>query len=251
MIKKGQETQTELNKLGQPIGFEVVNWQGVEAPTKIILSGEYCRLEPLAPDKHAKQLYEANCLDQKDRIWTYLPYGPFADFDSYHAWLKNNCLGDSPLFYTLIDNRSEKAVGVASYLRIDPANGSIEVGHLCYSPLLTKTIAATEAMYLMMKNMFDAGYRRYEWKCNALNYPSRSAAQRLGFSFEGIFRNSIVTKGRNRDTAWFSIIDSEWLALQKVFQQWLSPDNFDQDGRQKTSLSEMTRPLLASIDNRE
>lgn len=238
-----------LNELGQPVGLEVPDWQGAKPPAKATLTGHHCRLEPLQANKHAKELFEANCLDQEDRIWTYLPYGPFADFKSYTTWLDEFCRGDNPLFFAIIDATTQQAVGVASYLRIDPANGSIEVGHLCYSPLLAKTIAATEAMYLMMKNMFDAGYRRYEWKCNALNAPSRAAAQRLGFSFEGIFRHSLVTKGRNRDTAWYSIIDSEWPALQKVFQQWLSPDNFDNNGTQKTSLSKLTKPLLASTEN--
>lgn len=238
----------DTNHLGQAIGFEVTDWQGAKPPQPVTLEGQYCRIEPLNLDKHARQLFEANSLDREGRIWTYLPYGAFVNFDEYHTWLENSCLGDSPLFFAIIDTKTEQAVGLASYLRIDPANGSIEVGHLCYSPLLSKTIAATEAMYLMMKYIFDEGYRRYEWKCNALNTPSRAAAQRLGFSFEGIFRNAAVIKGRNRDTAWFSITDREWPALQTCFLQWLATSNFDKKGRQKVSLTSLTKALLVSVD---
>ncbi|MDH5178793.1 MAG: GNAT family N-acetyltransferase [Gammaproteobacteria bacterium] len=239
----------ELNELGQPIGLPVPDWQGVQAPEKITLDGQFCRLEPLNIDKHARQLFDANNTEPTNRLWTYLPNGPFREFNDYVQWLETNALGLNPLFYAIIDRQSGKAVGVAGYLRIEPQFGSIEVGHICYSPLLAKTVAATEAMYLMMKNIFNMGYRRYEWKCNALNFPSRHAAQRLGFSFEGIFRNSNVLKGRNRDTAWFSITDAEWSALNEVFQQWLSAENFQADGTQKTSLSALTKPLLAALDN--
>ena len=153
------------------------------------------------------------------------------------------CLGDDPLFHAIIDSATGKAIGVASYLRIDPASGSIEVGHINYSPLLQRTPAATEAMYLMMQRVFELGYRRYEWKCDALNARSRAAAQRYGFSFEGVFRQATVYKGRNRDTAWYAAIDQEWPALQAAFLQWLDPANFDQDGRQRVRLADLTGPI--------
>jgi RimJ/RimL family protein N-acetyltransferase len=149
-----------------------------------------------------------------------------------------------PQFFAIVDPASARAVGVASYLRITPASGSIEVGHINYSPLLQRKPAATEAMYLMMANAFDLGYRRYEWKCDALNAPSRSAAQRLGLSYEGIFRQATVVKGRNRDTAWYASIDSEWPALRNAFLRWLDPANFDAAGKQKQSLGSLTAPVL-------
>jgi RimJ/RimL family protein N-acetyltransferase len=151
---------------------------------------------------------------------------------------------DDPQFHAVLERATGEAVGVASYLRIDPAAGSIEVGHINYSPRLQRTIAATEAMYLMMRRAFQLGYRRYEWKCNALNAPSRAAAQRLGLSYEGVFRQAHVVKGRNRDTAWYAAIDTEWPALDRAFQQWLDPANFDDRGRQRTSLSDLTAPIL-------
>ncbi len=156
------------------------------------------------------------------------------------------CSTTDPLFFAIIDNQTGKAVGVASYLRIDPANGTIEVGHLHFSPLMQRTPIATEAMWLMMREAFALGYRRYEWKCNTLNYPSRSAAQRLGLSFEGIFRQAIISKGRNRDTAWYAAINKEWPKLDAAFQTWLAPENFNAEGRQRVSLSKLTEPILAS-----
>ncbi len=175
-------------------------------------------------------------------MWTYLPYGPFADFAAYRGWIEAKWLGNDPLLFALVDAASHQAVGVASYLRIDPPAGSIEVGHLGYSPLLQRTPAATEAMFLLMAQAFALGYRRYEWKCDALNEPSRAAALRLGFTFEGLFRQATVVKGRNRDTAWYSILDSEWPALRTAFECWLAPENFGPDGRQRQRLSELTQP---------
>ncbi len=232
------------NGLDQPIGFPVNGWTPPPAPSPDPMPGHYCRLEHLNADLHAADLHQANTTDKENRIWTYLPYGPFNDLAAYTEWTKGASQTDDPLFYAIIDNKTGKAVGVASYLRITPASGSIEVGHINYSPLLQHTPAATEAMYLMMKHVFELGYRRYEWKCDAVNAPSRSAAQRLGFSYEGIFRQATVYKNRNRDTAWYAIIDEEWPALQSAFQTWLSPANFDENGNQKTRLSELTAPIL-------
>lgn len=201
------------------------------------MEGRFCRLLPLEPTKHAASLYAANALDAEGRMWTYLPYGPFDALDDYAEWLEEMCGKSDPLFYAIVDQPAARAVGVASYLRIDPRGGCIEVGHLGYSPLLQRTPAATEAMFLMMQKAFSLGYRRYEWKCNALNGPSRTAAQRLGFSFEGVFRQAGVVKGRNRDTAWYSMVDHEWPALKETFLRWLHPKNFDEQGRQQVRLS--------------
>jgi RimJ/RimL family protein N-acetyltransferase len=171
-------------------------------------------------------------------MWTYLAYGPFADHGAYNAWLAGAAESDDPLFHAIVDGRSGRALGVASFLRIEPAVGVIEVGHIAYAPALQRTPAATEAMYLMMRRVFDElGYRRYEWKCDALNEPSRRAALRLGFTFEGIFRQATLYKGRNRDTAWYSVVDKEWPERKAAFEAWLEPGNFDAEGRQRTRLS--------------
>lgn len=232
------------NQLGQPIGVAVPNWTPPPAPPRATLTGRFCRIEPLSVERHATALYAANRLDTEGRMWTYLGYGPFADIDAYSAWMTRTCQGNDPLFYAIVDAATGKAVGVASYLRIDPANGAIEVGHIAYSPHLQRTPAATEAMYLLMEQVFALGYRRYEWKCDSLNAPSRAAAQRLGFSYEGLFRQAVIYKGRNRDTAWYAIIDQEWPALQAAYRQWLAPTNFTADGQQRVRLTTLTRPLL-------
>jgi len=234
----------DTNNLGQPIGFVVPDWKPPQVPSGETMEGRFCRLERLDPDVHASSLYSANALDVEGRMWTYLSYGPFATFESYRAWMDNTCRGSDPLFYAIIDKKTNKAVGVASYKRIDPRNGSIEVGSLAYSPLLQQTPASTEAMYLMMERAFSLGYRRYEWNCNALNASSGAAAQRLGFSFEGVFRQAAIFKSRNRDTAWYAVIDTEWPALRDAFLRWLSPENFDEQGKQKLRLSGLTGSIL-------
>jgi len=225
------------NALGLPIGFEVPGWTARPRPPRTPMEGRYCRIEPIDPEKHAADLFAANSKDLDGRNWTYLAYGPFADLASYRDWMVSACLGDDPLFHTVIDGKTGKAVGVASYLRIDPPVGVIEVGHINYSPLIQRTPAATEAMFLMMRRVFDElGYRRYEWKCDALNAPSRKAALRLGFKFEGIFRQATIYKGRNRDTAWYAILDKEWPQIKHAFERWLDPSNFDAQGRQRAVL---------------
>jgi RimJ/RimL family protein N-acetyltransferase len=235
---------SEQKSVGQPLGDPLPHWKVPPPPPRTPIEGRYCRIEPLNVDRHATPLFEANALDKDGRNWTYLPYGPFTTFPEYRAWLAEFCCGDDPFFHTIVDRATGKAAGVASYLRITPASGSIEVGHINYSPLLQRTRAATEAMYLMMKRAFELGYRRYEWKCNALNAGSRTAALRLGLSFEGVFRQATVVKGRNRDTAWYAAIDREWPALERAFTRWLAPENFDSHGRQKVRLSELTDPIL-------
>lgn len=238
------EDTPRTNDLGQPIGPPVPGWRPPPRPPRQTLAGRWCRVEPTDPARHAAELWSAYALDADARHWTYLPYGPFADLAAYRAWMDATCRGDDPLFFTVVDAASGRAVGLASYLRIDPLAGSIEVGHLRFSSLLQRTPAATEAMYLMMRNVFALGYRRYEWKCDALNAPSRAAAARLGLSFEGVFRQAWVVKGRNRDTAWFATTDGTWPALAAAFERWLDPANFDADGRQRTRLTELTAPLL-------
>jgi RimJ/RimL family protein N-acetyltransferase len=208
------------------------------------MDGRYCRLEPLDPVRHADALFAEFAADADGRGWTYLAYGPFPSAAAHRAWMEAHCLGDDPLFVAIIDAATARPAGVASYLRVTPGSGSIEVGHIHYSPRMQRGPAATEAMYLMMKAAFDLGYRRYEWKCDALNAASRAAAQRLGLSFEGVFRQATVYKGRNRDSAWYAAIDSEWPDLRAAFLAWLDPSNFDGEGRQRTRLSELTRPIL-------
>jgi RimJ/RimL family protein N-acetyltransferase len=233
-----------VNALGQPVGAPLPGWQPRPRPPRTAMEGRFCRLEPLDPDRHGADLYAANTLDEDARNFTYLSGGPFATREAYFDWLNGFCRGDDPLFHAIVGLASGKPVGVASFMRIDPGNGVIEVGHINYSPLLQRKPAATEAMYLMMKRAFELGYRRYEWKCDSLNAASRAAAQRLGFSFEGIFRQAIVYKGRSRDTAWYSIIDGEWPALRAAFERWLDPVNFDASGNQRVALASLTGPLL-------
>jgi RimJ/RimL family protein N-acetyltransferase len=232
-----------LNEFGQPIGFPVPNWTPPTFPPREPLVGRYCQLEPLDALVHTADLYESYAGNVSG--WTYLAYGPFPTVEGYREWVESVHAGSDPLFFVILVHG--KAVGVASYMRITPSAGSIEVGHLNFSPRLQRTAAATEAMYLMMKTAFRLGYRRYEWKCDALNAPSRAAAQRLGFSYEGTFRQATVYKGRNRDTAWFTVIDSEWPALKGAFEAWLDPDNFDPAGKQRTKLSDLTGVLRRRI----
>jgi len=225
------------NALGQPIGAALDDWKSRESPGPEPIQGRSCRLERVDPDRHAASLFEAVARDAAGRMWTYLPYGPFASLDAYDRWLRADCAGEDPLFFSIVEQSTQRALGLASFLHIDPEVGAIEVGHIQYSPALQHTTAATEAMFLMMRRVFrELGYRRYEWKCDALNAPSRRAALRLGFHFEGIFRQATIYKGRNRDTAWFSILDSEWPALETAFLAWLDPANFEPDGRQRRSL---------------
>lgn len=234
---------SRLNEFGQPIGPDMPGWTARPHPPRTPMIGRLCRIEPLDADKHAKDLFEANKADD-GRGWTYLFYGPFENFEEYKAWCEASAKTDDPLYHAIVDQASGRAVGVASYLRIDPKLGSIEVGHIKYSPKLQRTPLATEAMFLMMKRAFEElGYRRYEWKCDNLNAPSKNAALRLGFSFEGVFRKASIYRGRTRDTAWFSIIDDEWPKLKAAYEKWLAPENFGSDGSQKEKLA----TLIASV----
>lgn len=221
------------NDLGQAVGFPMSDWQACERPPKTSMTGRYCRVEPMDVEKHAEDLFHAFAKDEDQSNWTYLPYGPFDDFDKFKEWMKTTCCKEDPLFHTIFDLNTNKTVGIASLMRIEPHVGVVEVGHIHFSPLMQRTPISTEALYLLMKRVFEElGYRRYEWKCDSLNAPSRAAAERLGFSLEGIFRQLTMYKGRNRDTAWLSIIDSEWPALKTMFDSWLDPKNFDELGNQ-------------------
>ena len=236
-----------LNALGQPIGDDVAGWHAPPRPARVPIDGRWVRLEPLNPAAHARALFAANALDTDGRNWTYLPIGPFATFDDYDAWLRKMAAGDDPFFYTVVDREGDRPVGVASYLRIDPAAGSIEVGHINFSPLAQRTRAATDAIYQMMRHAFALGYRRYEWKCDSLNAPSRTAAERFGFTYEGLFRQATIYKGRSRDTAWYSILDREFPAIDAAYRAWLADENFDAHGQQRQRLADlMARAKTAS-----
>ncbi|MEZ4520234.1 MAG: GNAT family protein [Thermomicrobiales bacterium] len=198
-------------------------------------------LEPLDPDRHGDDLYELSHGESGSAdIWDYLPYGPFPDGASFHGWLRTCASTSDPMFFAVRDAASGRTSGMASYLNIVPLHGSIEIGHIWFSPAIQASTATTEALYMMMRYaMTDLRYRRLEWKCNALNAASRRAANRLGFQYEGTFYNHVIVKGNNRDTAWYSIIDSEWPSIEQGFENWLSPENFDEDGRQRRSLQDM------------
>jgi RimJ/RimL family protein N-acetyltransferase len=209
------------------------------------MTGRYCSVVPLEAQKHAPDLFAANSEDREGRMWTYLAQGPYGSYEEYLSDLSR--LHEQDWYvHAIIDAKTGRATGVASYLRVEPAAGSIEVGGIMYSPRLQRTIASTEAMYLMMRRAFDElGYRRYEWKCNALNQASMAAARRLGFAFEGIFRQATIVKGRNRDTAWFAILDRDWPRIKAALESWLAPENFDASGRQRRRLAEW------QVENRE
>jgi RimJ/RimL family protein N-acetyltransferase len=228
----------KINEHGQPIGHDLLNWTGANAPTTEAISGQYCTLEALDVTAHAADLFQSFQADTEGALWTYMPVGPFKTTTEIHAWAESASASTDPLFFAVVSKETGRAIGFASFLRIDPALGVIEVGFIAFSPALQRTRMATEAMYLMMARAFnDWGYRRYEWKCDALNAPSQAAAKRFGFSYDGLFKQASVYKGRNRDTAWFSVLDGDWPARERAFKAWLSPDNFDANGVQKQKLS--------------
>lgn len=206
-------------------------------PVPTTLSGNYVTLVPVDPVVHGEALYRKSHGPEKDQLWRYMSDGPYPDFEAFLRNLEQKERSTDPVFFTILDRRSGEAVGHAAYLRIEPAHRVIEVGHILYTPELQRTAGATEAMYLMARHVFeDLGYRRYEWKCNALNEPSRRAALRFGFQYEGLFRQHMIIKGRNRDTTWFAMLDSEWPARKAAFERWLDPANFDESGTQRSAL---------------
>jgi RimJ/RimL family protein N-acetyltransferase len=217
-----------------------VQWTPARAPARIALNGDLVRLEVLDPDRHAESLYTSSHTPGAERLWEHLPYGPFAGQDEFIAWLNECASSADPLFFAVVDWKSMRALGMASFLRIVPQHGVIEIGHIWFAPVLQRTRQATEAIFLLASEAFDnLGYRRLEWKCDSLNIPSRRAADRFGFTFEGIFRQHMIVKGRNRDSAWFSMTDGEWTLRRAAFKAWLAPENFDDQGRQRKSLSDV------------
>lgn len=233
-----------LNPYGQPVGDSLPGWQARPAPARITLEGRFCRLEPLDAERHAAGLFEAYRSAADDRDWTYMMAGPFHEPEAYRQYAETAASSIDPLHYAVIDRMQGKAVGTLALMRIDRNNGAIEVGHVAFSPLLRQKPAATEAQFLLMQYVFEQlHYRRYEWKCDSLNAPSRKAAERLGFRFEGIFRQAVVYRGRTRDTAWHSILDSEWPLLKSAFLAWLRAQNFDAAGQQQQTLVEIRAAL--------
>jgi len=216
-----------------------LKWKAASAPGHTALNGELVRLELLDPPRHAVQLFTASHgADADPHLWDHLAYGQFASQTEFTAWLEERAASADPLFFAIVDMATMVAQGMASYMRIVPEHGVIEIGHIWFAPALQRTRQATEAIFLLASNAFDAlGYRRLEWKCDALNERSRRAAERLGFTYEGTFRQHMVVKDRNRDTAWFSITDGEWPVRRAAFKAWLAEENFDESGRQRESLS--------------
>ena len=232
---------SQLNQFGQSIGDALPDWQPCQHPQRVTLEGRYCRLEPLSL-KHADALFVAHQQAEDPRGWTWLLREPESSVEEYRQWVASVEKLQDPIQFAVIDTRTQLPVGSLALMRIDPNNGVMEVGHVHFSPLLSRTPASTEAQWLLMRYAFETlGYRRYEWKCNSFNEPSRKAALRLGFQFEGRFRQALVIKGHNRDTDWFSIIDSEWPALNQIFEKWLAVDNFTADGKQRQSLETLRK----------
>jgi RimJ/RimL family protein N-acetyltransferase len=218
-----------------------LEWRPVAPPGPIVLDGRYVRVRPLNPADDAESLYEESHPPAANPgHWTYLPNGPYRDAGELRAWMETAERSQDPLWFTLVPLAPERAAGVASYMRITPEHGVIEIGGIWFGASMRQSAAATEAIYLLASHAFDAlGYRRLEWKCDDLNLPSRRAAARFGFRSEGVFRRHMVVKGRNRDTAWYAITDEEWPAVRRGFQDWLAPDNFDQSGQQRRRLTEL------------
>lgn len=232
------------NEYAQAIGPALPGWRPRTPPQPCTLQGRYCRLEGLDPQRHLEDLYAAYSSASDGRDWTYLFAEPFADVAGLAAYLAAEAARADRVSFAIMDEASGLALGIFALLRIDAPNGVVEIGNVNFSPALKRTRIATEAHYLMMRHVFETlGYRRYEWKCDSLNAPSRAAAERLGFCFEGIFRQAVVYKGRSRDTAWFSILDGEWPGLRGAFEAWLAPENFDAHGRQKQALADLRRAL--------
>ena len=223
-----------------------LSWSRARVPARTAIDGDLVRLEVLDPQRHAVSLFTSSHVPGAEDLWQHLAYGPFAGQDEFTAWLEDRAASADPLFYAVVDWKSMRALGMATFMRIKPDNGVIEIGHIWFAPELQRTCQATEAIYLLAKTAFDdLGYRRLEWKCDSLNLPSRRAADRFGFTYEGTFRQHMIVKGRNRDTAWFSMTDGEWPLRKAAFEAWLSPENFDPEGHQRRGLAEIRASLEA------
>ncbi|WP_205702747.1 GNAT family N-acetyltransferase [Rubrivivax rivuli] len=226
---------------GLPIGPRLVATGPAPRPERITLEGRYCRLEPFDASRHAEGLFQACTPPDAGARFLYLSEEPPRSVAEMHAWMTDKAKSQDPLFFTVIDATRGRALGRQALMRIEPTHRVIEIGSIYWGPEMSRSRISTEAQYLFMKYAFELGYRRYEWKCNALNAPSRAAALRFGFVYEGHFRRAAVVKGRSRDTSWFSILDEEWPALQRAYETWLRPANFDEAGRQRQRLSALTR----------
>ncbi len=238
------EVPVRLNEFQQPIGRDLTGWTEAKQPDQTTITGQFCRLERLDVSRHVEELYEAFQDSPDARNWTYLPYGPFSSCNEYRDFLISMEGLNDPYHYTVIDKSTNKAVGTLSLMRIDAANGVIEIGHVVYSPRMQRTPLSTEVMTLLQDYVFEElGYRRLEWKCDALNEPSRAAAERFGFTFEGVFRQLQVTQGRNRDTGWYSLLDSEYAVFKSAYKAWLAPENFDESGQQLSKLADLITKL--------
>lgn len=228
-------TEHKDRPLGPP-----VDPHPAKRPERATLKGRFITLAPLDPERHAGALYEGSHGDaEKESVWDYLFDGPYRSFDEFRVNLEAKARSEDPLFFAVLDNASGRALGYQTFLRIEPAHRVIEVGNIMYTPAMQRTAGATEAQFLFAAYVFETlGNRRYEWKCHNLNAPSKRAAKRFGFAFEGVFRQHMITKGRNRDTAWFAMLDREWPGVKRAYQGWLAPENFDADGRQKKRLED-------------
>ncbi|HHU0690228.1 GNAT family N-acetyltransferase [Citrobacter sp. Marseille-Q3906] len=227
----------EINVYGQTVGDALPDWNGASALTRILLEGHYCRLEPLDADSHAADLFDAYAQAPDERDWTWLASTRPSNVEETVRWIMGKSADASLVPYAVIDLRSGRAVGLVCFMAIDLVNGSVEIGHVTWSPRMKNTVLGTETIWLLLNQAFAMGYRRVEWKCDSLNVASRRAAERLGFVHEGRFRQKIVRKGRNRDSDWLSMIDGEWPQCDAVLQRWLAPENFDEKGRQRKTLA--------------
>jgi RimJ/RimL family protein N-acetyltransferase len=239
----------DMSRAEWPLGPRVDS-RPAERPQRTALVGRLVTVAPLDPARHGDSLYGGLCGAHNDDLWCYLLSGPFGDRASFDVYLEKSAVSKDPLFFSILDGASARALGIAAYLRVEPLDRVIEVGSIVFTRSLQRTAGATEAMFLMAAHAFETlRYRRYEWKCNALHERSRRAALRLGFTFEGIFRNHMISKGRSRDTAWFAMLDSEWPARRDALESWLDPENFDADGRQRVPLSSFRDRLSPPVNS--
>lgn len=232
----------EINQYGQTVGDALPDWHGASVLQRTVLEGRYGRLEPLDPERHAGDLFDAYAQADDERDWTWLASSRPDSVEATFHWLSGKANDDALVPFTVVDIRADRAVGLVCFMAIEREHGSVEIGHVTWSPRMKNSVLGTEAVWLLLRYAFALGYRRVEWKCDSLNLASRRAAERLGFVFEGRFRQKIVRKGRNRDSDWLSMIDREWPECDRALQRWLAPENFDEHGRQRQTLAQCRLP---------